>query len=80
MNVKNACAWILGAIFLFIFVFTLGPTVSAWPAVPPHATTAGAAMWNDRTVEVLLQGLIILVGVISILMLLGMDKSRELHP
>jgi hypothetical protein len=80
MNVKNAGAWILGAIFLIIFIFALGPAVPVWPVAAPHAVAAGSAMWNERTVEVLLQGLIILAGVMSVLMLLGSNKSRGSQP
>ncbi|MDD3136482.1 MAG: hypothetical protein PHF57_14135 [Methanoregula sp.] len=80
MNLKTACAVICGAVFLVVVVYALTKGVPLTTAATPHLTPAGAALWNDRTYEVLLQGLIILAGVVSILLLLGNGRLREMHP
>jgi hypothetical protein len=80
MNAKNACAVTLGTVFLVIFIALLAPTPLSWPAVTPLSSGVGAALWNDRTYEALLQGMIILAGVLSILLLLGKKQSGRLPP
>ncbi len=81
MNAKSACALLMAIISLFFFSLVVtGPGVAAFPATTPPFTIAGAAMWKGRTFEVILQGLIILAGVISILLLLHADRSKELSP
>jgi len=80
MNRKTACAVICGAVFLVVVVYALAKGVPLTPAATPHLTPAGAALWKDRTYEVLLQGFIILSGVVSILLLLGAGRLREMHP
>ena len=80
MNAKSACALILAILFLIVFLVAVGQSVPALPATAPSLTIAGAAMWKGRTFEVILQGLIILSGVIAILLLLRTDTSREMQP
>jgi Na+/pantothenate symporter len=80
MNAKNACALVLAILFLIVFWVAVGQGVPALPATAPQLTIAGAAMWKGRTFEVILQGLIILSGVIAILLLLRTDTSREMRP
>jgi len=80
MSRKTACAMICGAVFLVVFVYALTKGVPLGMAASPQLTTAGAALWKDRTYEVILQGLIILAGVVSILLLLGSGRLREIHP
>jgi hypothetical protein len=80
MNAKNVCAVILGTLFLFIFIALVVPNTLAWPAVPPVSPGVGAALWKGRTYEALLQGMIILAGVLSILLLLGLKQSGRMPP
>ena len=80
MNAKNACAVILGTAFLVIFIALVVPGSLPWPAVPPVSPVVGAALWNGRTYEALLQGMIILAGVLSILLLLGKKQSGRMPP
>ena len=80
MNPKSILAGVLGVVFFGIFIATIVADVPSWPVTLPQATGAGAAIWKERTIEVVFQGIIILAGVISILLLLGPDKSRGLPP
>ncbi len=80
MNAKNACAGILGTVFLVIFIALVAPHVLSWPAVIPVSPDVGTALWNGRTYEALLQGMIILAGVLSILLLLGLKQSGRMPP
>ncbi|MCK9631568.1 MAG: hypothetical protein M0R30_07980 [Methanoregula sp.] len=80
MNAKNACAVILGTVFLGIFVALVVPPAPAWPAVIPLSSGVGAALWHSRTYEALLQGMIILAGVLSILLLLGKKQWGRMPP
>ena len=80
MNAKSACALILAILFLIVLWVTVGEGVPVLPATAPPLTIAGAAMWKGRTFEVILQGLIILSGVVAILLLLHTDTSREVQP
>ncbi len=80
MNAKNACAAILGAVFLVLFLALVLPDTLPWPAVMPVSPGAGAALWKGRTYEALLQGMIILAGVLSILLLLGKKQSGRMPP
>jgi ABC-type Fe3+ transport system permease subunit len=80
MNVKRTYALVLGGVFLLIFIIACIPDMVTWPAITPHSTSVGAVMWKGRTMEVIFQGFIILAGVVSILLLLGTDKSRRMQP
>lgn len=80
MNAKNVCAVILGTVFLIMFLALVVPGVLPFPAVPPVSPVAGAALWKERTYEALLQGMIILAGVLSILLLLGRKQSGRMPP
>jgi predicted branched-subunit amino acid permease len=80
MNAKNACALFLGVAFLLQFIILVIPHVTAWPAIPPMAVAAGEALWKWRTYEVILQGFIMLAGIIAILLLLGLNHSRRQQP
>jgi hypothetical protein len=77
MNAKTACAFVMGAAFLLLVLATLAHSAGPWPAAIPPATAAGSALWKGRTFEAVLQGFIILAGVLSILLLLGSQKFRE---
>ena len=80
MNAKNACAGILASVFLVIFIALVAPHVLSSPAVIPVSPAVGAALWNGRTYEALLQGMIILAGVLSILLLLGLKQTGKMQP
>jgi predicted branched-subunit amino acid permease len=80
MNTKNACAVILGTVFLVLFIALVIPHSPSWPALPPVSLGVGAALWKYRTYEALLQGIIVLAGVLSILLLLGLKQSGRMPP
>jgi hypothetical protein len=63
-----------------MFLALVIPVSLPFPAVPPVSPVAGAALWKGRTYEALLQGMIILAGVLSILLLLGKKQSGRLPP
>ena len=46
----------------------------------PVSPGVGVALWKGRTYEALLQGMIILAGVFSILLLLGLKQSGRMPP
>jgi hypothetical protein len=80
MNAKSVIAGILGSAFLLLLLVLLVPSGASWPAAAPVPAAIGAALWNERTYEVLLQGMVILAGVLSILLLLGSRKSGRMQP
>ena len=80
MTVKDACAGALGALFLAVFVVLIAPTALTWPVAVAVSPDVGAALWNGRTYEALLQGMIVLAGVLSILLLLGLKQSGRMPP
>jgi hypothetical protein len=66
------------AAFLVLFSIVLIPVPIVWPDTPPAITiSAGETLWNDRTFEVILQGFIILTGVMAILLLVFGKKMGE---
>jgi ABC-type Fe3+ transport system permease subunit len=80
MNAKNACALFLGVIFLLLFIVIVIPHFAFWPVTPVEPLRAGEALWKGRTYEVIIQGFIMLAGVMSILLLLGLNYSRRVQP
>ncbi len=80
MNAKNASALILGTAFLVLFIALVVPHPVSWPAMIPVSPGVGAALWKGRTYEALLQGMIVLAGVFSILLLLGLKQSGRMLP
>jgi hypothetical protein len=80
MNAKDICAGILGIIFLVIFIAFVVPPAVSWPAIIPVSPNVGVALWKSRAYEALLQGMIILAGVLSILLLLGLKQSGRMPP
>jgi ABC-type Fe3+ transport system permease subunit len=80
MNAKNVCALFLGVVFLLLFIILVIPHFASWPVAPVEALGAGEALWKGRTYEVILQGFITLAGVMSILLLLGLNHSRRMQP
>lgn len=69
---------------LFIGGFTVIITGGLFPAPEPGVITtfggAGSALWKGRTPEVIFQGFILLSGIISIVLLLGPDRSGGKEP
>lgn len=80
MNRKSIFAAILSILFLLVFIAALARDMPSWSATVPQVTSAGAALWKGRTLEVVVLGFIILAGVFSILLLLGPDRSRGMQP
>jgi ABC-type Fe3+ transport system permease subunit len=80
MNAKNVCALCLGLVFLLLFIIIVIPHFTSWPVSPAKVLSAGEALWKGRTYEVILQGFIMLAGVMSILLLLGLNYSRRIQP
>jgi hypothetical protein len=80
MNAKDICAVLLGAVFLVIFAVLISSSSLLWPGVSPVSPGVGAALWKGRTYEALLQGMIILAGILSILLLLGLKQSGRMPP
>lgn len=80
MNFRIALGLILGLFFLAMFIHVLGPAVMGSSPSLPGATVAGEALWKGRTFEVILQGFMILSGVMSILLLIGSRQFRERMP
>jgi preprotein translocase subunit SecG len=80
MNVKNACAILLGTLFLVLFIILVIPPARSWPEVTLVSHAVGSMLWKTRTYEVLLQGMIVLAGVLSILLLLGRNQSGRMPP
>jgi hypothetical protein len=75
MRSRSARAAVVGAAVLVLLVAITAPESLLWPATPPQAGLVGEALWMERTGEVLLQGLLILSGVIAILLLIGPARS-----
>jgi len=80
MNAKNATALFLGVAFLLLFIVVVIPHAGSWPVIPAEALRVGEALWKGRTYEVILQGFIMLAGVMAILLLLGLNHSRRQQP
>jgi hypothetical protein len=78
MSTRNIFAVLFVAAFLILFYLVLVPVPVIWPQTPPTITaSAGATLWKDRTFEVVLQGFIILSGVMAILLLVFGKKTGE---
>jgi hypothetical protein len=80
MNGKLISGGILGAAFLVLFVISVLPGTIPWPAMGPAISDLGIVKWEDRTLEVLYQGLILFSGVVAILLLLGKRGSKRTSP
>ena len=80
MNAKNTCAIIIGIVFLALFIVIIVSPALSLPMSTPTIAGVGAAMWKDRAYDTMLQGVIILAGVMSILLLLGLKQSGRIPP
>jgi len=67
-------------VFFALFMVSVMPGFIPWPASAPVITDLGIVKWEGRTLQVLIQGFILLSGVIAILLLLGARKSRGASP
>lgn len=80
MNAKAAAGLILGLVFFSLFIVVILSIATPWPVTVPVHTDVGYAKWGVRSFEVLLQGIILLAGVVAIILLLGSRRSREVPP
>lgn len=80
MNAKAAAGLLLGAMFLLLFLSAIISVTTPWPAAPPGVTDVGSVKWESRSYEVLLQGIILLAGVVAIILLLGSRKRKDVQP
>jgi len=80
MNAKTLAGALVAIAFGALFTAALIPSAILWPAAAPAGTGVGTAMWETRTFEVLLQGIVLLGGVVAILLLLGTRKTQEVSP
>jgi len=80
VNAKASSGLILGVVFFYLFIIAILSITMPWPADAPAYTDVGYAKWGVRSFEVLLQGIILLAGVVAIILLLGSRKSREVPP
>jgi hypothetical protein len=80
MNAKAAAGLFLGVVFFLLLIVAILSIATPWPAGAPVNTDVGYAKWGVRSFEVLLQGIILLAGVVAIILLLGSRRSREVPP
>ncbi len=80
MNAKSLAGIALAILFFLALLAAIVPTAIPWPAAAPAASDVGRRMWGDRAVEVLVQGVILVGGVVAILLLLEAAKRREAVP
>jgi NADH:ubiquinone oxidoreductase subunit 6 (subunit J) len=80
LNAKAAAGLLLGAMFLLLFLSAIISVTTPWPAAPPGVTDVGSVKWESRSYEVLLQGIILLAGVVAIILLLGSRKRLDVQP
>lgn len=80
MNHRTPLGLVTGLVFLALFILVLGPSVTGQQTSPQAAMTVGEALWHGRTFEVILQGIMILSGVMSIILLIGPGRSRKRLP
>jgi hypothetical protein len=80
MRGKGLAGLILGVVFLALFIASVAPATIAWPVSGPAMMDLGTVKWEGRTLEVLIQGFILFSGVVAILLLLGVRRSRGASP
>jgi hypothetical protein len=80
MNAKATAGMVIGLLFLFLFLGVVLSLNNSWPPTFPGITDVGIAKWGPRSFEVLLQGIILLAGVVAIILLLGSGKLRKVPP
>jgi hypothetical protein len=80
MNAKAIAGMVIGLLFLLLFLSAVLSLNNSWPSTGPAKSDVGVAKWGPRSFEVLLQGIILLAGVVAIILLLGSRKFREVRP
>ena len=80
MNTKAITGIVLGVMFLSLFIVAILPGGTSWPASSPGHDDVGSEKWGPRAYEVLLQGFILLAGVVAIILLLRSRKYEEVPP
>ena len=80
MNRRGACTLLLSIVFFILFCNLLLRIPTPQEIVPASPGTLGTALWVDRTFEVVLQGFLLLAGVVSILLLLVSGDGKEEIP
>lgn len=76
MNKRDAFAAVIAIVFLLLFCTVMFRITGSPPSSLPAMATAGSVLWKDRTLEVVLQGFIIIAGVVSILLLLVIRNRK----
>jgi hypothetical protein len=74
MIARDLAGIAIAAAFLGLFLAAVVQGGFPAPAIPA-GQGVGTALWEGRTLEVLLQAAILLAGVIAILLLLGREAS-----
>ncbi len=80
MNKKAVAGLILGGMALLLFLSAAMSVTTPWPSSPPEKSDVGSVKWGERSFEVILQGIILLAGVVAIILLLGSRKLRGVPP
>jgi hypothetical protein len=80
LNAKAVAGLVLGVMFLLLFLSALVSVTTPWPANPPAVSDVGSVKWEFRSYEVLLQGIILLAGVMAIILILGSGKRKDVQP
>lgn len=77
MSPRAVWALVAGVAVFVLLVTVTAPASLVWHAASPPVESVGEALWEARWNEVLLQGLLILSGVLAILLLIGPARSRR---
>jgi hypothetical protein len=80
MNAKSIYAIAIGTVFFLLFVTLVAPYHVPWPAATTENSPVGIALWEGRTYETVFQGVIILAGVFSILLLVRTGTTGRRPP
>jgi hypothetical protein len=80
MRGSSIAGALTGILFLLVLLAAVLPGAPALPAAPPGTAQVGTALWEGRSMEVLLQGLILLAGSAGVLLYLGARAPREGSP
>jgi hypothetical protein len=73
---KTAAAVILSVLVVILILSLLLKASFHEPANAPDGASPGSVLWESRDFETILQGLLILGGVVAILMLLRSSKAE----
>jgi len=80
LNAKTLTGVLLGVMFLLLFLSAVLTITTPWPTAFHGDSDVGGVKWGPRSFEVLLQGIILLAGVVAIILLLGSRKIRDVPP